>query len=220
MAVCSTLRIQLLGGFGLVDDEGSIKAVSSTALQLLLTYLLLNRHAPQSRQHISFLLWPDSSDSQAQANLRTLLARLRRAWPKVERFLHIDYQMLQWRADAGEDRADDKVRAKDRRVPAGLHRRRQNPRDDSVHRDGHRHDEHGHGRNGFFQPYPLLAVAAPAEGQQCVQLPSPGRAFLREVISEQSNIREQLQVQRQQTGQNIYRQRSGIPQQRRLLPGR
>jgi len=47
MTVSSTLRVQLLGGFRFADDEEPIRVINSTALQLLLAYLLLNRHGPQ-----------------------------------------------------------------------------------------------------------------------------------------------------------------------------
>jgi predicted ATPase/DNA-binding SARP family transcriptional activator len=64
-----------------------------------LVYLILHRAAPQSRQHLAFLLWPDSTEAQARTNLRYLLHQLRHALPAPENFLAADAQTLQWRAD-------------------------------------------------------------------------------------------------------------------------
>ncbi|MFL5805545.1 MAG: BTAD domain-containing putative transcriptional regulator [Roseiflexaceae bacterium] len=69
-------------------------------MQALLAYLVLQRGAPHLRQHLAFRLWPDSTEAQAQANLRTLLHRLRRALPNAACFLHVDAQTVQWRGDA------------------------------------------------------------------------------------------------------------------------
>ena len=60
----------------------------------------LHRHARQSRQHIAFLLWPDSNEAQARANLRKTLHHLRRTLPDAECFCYIDARSLQWRPDA------------------------------------------------------------------------------------------------------------------------
>jgi DNA-binding SARP family transcriptional activator len=49
---------------------------------------------------VAFRLWPDSTEAQAYANLRTLLHRLRHALPSADRFLHVDAQTVQWRSDA------------------------------------------------------------------------------------------------------------------------
>jgi hypothetical protein len=37
---------------------------------------VLYHQAPQSRSHIAYLLWPDTTDAQALSNFRTLVHRL------------------------------------------------------------------------------------------------------------------------------------------------
>lgn len=96
----STLQIQLLGGFQLHLDDAPVTTVNQTRQQALLACLLLHRHAPQPRQHLAFLFWPDTSESQAHTNLRQLLYHLRRAWPTVSDFLQIDARTLQWKPEA------------------------------------------------------------------------------------------------------------------------
>ena len=96
----STLTITLLGDFNLSYDEETIVGFNADRPQSLLAYLLLHRQAPQSRRHLAFLLWPDSSESQARSNLRNLLHTLRRILPDVDSWLAADLQTLQWRPDA------------------------------------------------------------------------------------------------------------------------
>jgi DNA-binding SARP family transcriptional activator/predicted ATPase len=95
-----TLHVHLLGDFYIGYGDEPVTAINDTRLQSLLAYLLLHRHARQSRQHIAFLLWPDSNEFQARANLRKTLHHLRRKLPDAERFFHIDARSLQWRPDA------------------------------------------------------------------------------------------------------------------------
>jgi DNA-binding SARP family transcriptional activator len=94
-----TLHIQLLGDFRLTYGDEPVTNVNSSRLQSLLAYLLVHRTAPQSRHHLAFLFWPDSTDTQALTNLRNLLYRLRQALPDADQFLHTDGQTLQWQAD-------------------------------------------------------------------------------------------------------------------------
>jgi DNA-binding SARP family transcriptional activator len=98
--VIPTLRIQLLGGFYLTADHMPVPPLDSPRLQALLAYLVLHRAAPHARAHLAFQLWPDTTEPQAYANLRTLLHRLRRALPDADRFLHVGAQTVQWRGDA------------------------------------------------------------------------------------------------------------------------
>jgi predicted ATPase/DNA-binding SARP family transcriptional activator len=98
--VISSLHIQLLGGFQISADATPLPILGQRRFQELLAYLLLHHAAPQSRAHLAFVIWPDSSDAQAQSNLRTLLVRLRRALPDADRFVSVDAQTLQWRRDA------------------------------------------------------------------------------------------------------------------------
>ncbi len=74
-------RLQLLGPFRLIDSTGAGVALASPRAQSLLALLALNRSAPTTRRHLSFLLWPDSSESGASNNLRQLLHQVRRSWP-------------------------------------------------------------------------------------------------------------------------------------------
>ena len=93
------LRIQLLNGFALDGADGRPVALPAPRQQELLAYLLLHRETPQPREQIAFLLWPDTTDSQARSNLRRELFRLRNQWPEVEGWLAVDSQSLLWQRD-------------------------------------------------------------------------------------------------------------------------
>jgi DNA-binding SARP family transcriptional activator len=60
-------------------DSRPIPPLDSARAESLLAYLLLHRDAPQPRQRLAFLLWPGSTEGQAQTNLRKVLHNLRRA---------------------------------------------------------------------------------------------------------------------------------------------
>src|SRR6266480_6485836 len=92
-----TLHINLLGGFRLVSGETSVNGTDLPRLQSLLAYLLLHSGVPQSRSHLAFLFWPDSTDSQAHANLRNVIHKLRQALPNADTFLQADRQTLHWK---------------------------------------------------------------------------------------------------------------------------
>lgn len=94
------LRVQLLGGFRLTCAGALVEAVTSTIQQSLLAFLVLRRDAAPSRQQVAFCLWPDSPEAQAQANLRTLLVRLRRGWPDVDQFVEFTPRTIHWRPEA------------------------------------------------------------------------------------------------------------------------
>jgi len=95
-----TLHIQLLGGFRLTCGATPVTALDSPRLQALLAYLVLHCTMPLARQHLAFRLWPDTTETQARANLRTLLHRLRQALPDADDYLHIAAQTVQWHPDA------------------------------------------------------------------------------------------------------------------------
>lgn len=95
-----TLQIHLFGPLDLRADGAPLEPLESARAASLLAYLLLNRQAPQPRQRLAFLLWPDSSETQARTNLRHVLHTLRHALPDASRFLDVTPGTLQWRADA------------------------------------------------------------------------------------------------------------------------
>jgi DNA-binding SARP family transcriptional activator len=95
-----TLTIHLLGGFRIASVNHGVVGLEHARLQDLLAYLLLQRGRPVPRQHLSFLLWPDSSEKQARTNLRNLWHRLRRALPELDSLVATGKTAIQWRADA------------------------------------------------------------------------------------------------------------------------
>jgi predicted ATPase/DNA-binding SARP family transcriptional activator len=95
-----TLQLQLLGEFRLTAGEQLITTVNTMRIQTLLAYLALHRGAPQSRQQLAYLFWPDSNDSQARTNLRNALFQLRNALPNADDFLQVETQTILWRRDA------------------------------------------------------------------------------------------------------------------------
>jgi DNA-binding SARP family transcriptional activator len=82
-----------------LGDE-PLPPLDSARAESLLAHLLLHRDAPQLRQRLAFLLWPDSTDAQARTNLRKVLHNLRRALPDADRFIDVGPRTLQWRKDA------------------------------------------------------------------------------------------------------------------------
>lgn len=94
------LHVSLLGDFAIQYDDVALKEVLTPRLQSLLAYLLLNRGVSQSRSHLAFIFWPDTSEAQARTNLRNLLYQLRHALPNADDYLAFDLQTLQWRSDS------------------------------------------------------------------------------------------------------------------------
>jgi len=98
--LASVLHIRLLGEFSLTYGDQAVTTVNTARLQSLLAYLVLHRDVPQSRYHLAFQFWPDSTESQARTNLRKLFHQLHQALPEADRFLRADAQTVQWRPDA------------------------------------------------------------------------------------------------------------------------
>jgi DNA-binding SARP family transcriptional activator len=96
----ATLRIRLFGELDLRLDDVSLPPLESARARSLLAYLLLHRDAPQPRQRLAFLLWPDSTEPQVRTNLRHLLHNLQRAAPALAPFLEVGTGTLRWREDA------------------------------------------------------------------------------------------------------------------------
>lgn len=95
-----TLHIYLLGEFCIVYDKTPVTTIDWPRLQSLLAYLILHRDTAQSRTHLAFLLWPDSTEEQAHTNLRHLVYRLRHALPNASAYLRADKQTLRWQPEA------------------------------------------------------------------------------------------------------------------------
>jgi DNA-binding SARP family transcriptional activator len=94
------LSVALLGDFFVSYNDVPVKDIDKPRMQSLLAYLLLHRDAPQSRAHLAFLFWPDTSEAQARTNLRNLLHHLRHALPEADSYLDASGQSLQWRPDS------------------------------------------------------------------------------------------------------------------------
>jgi DNA-binding SARP family transcriptional activator len=97
----SSFRIELFGKFRIARGTEQVTTVNTSRLQSLLSYLILHGDTPHSREHLAFVLWPDSGESQARTNLRQLLHHLRRALPQECGLMIADNQTLQWRLDPG-----------------------------------------------------------------------------------------------------------------------
>jgi DNA-binding SARP family transcriptional activator len=93
-----TLLIQLLGNFRVRCDDVLVN-FNSQRLQDFLVYLLLHRGASQNRHQLAYLFWPESSDAQAQTNLRNIIYLLRKEFAAVDDFLTTDSQHVLWNPD-------------------------------------------------------------------------------------------------------------------------
>ncbi|MBF8221228.1 ATP-binding protein [Halomonas sp. 328] len=94
------LDIRLLGEQRVLAAGTPVETLHSAKALGLLAYLALHAGAPQRRQHLAGLFWPDSSEAQARTNLRRELHQLRAALPDPERYLATDATSLCWREAA------------------------------------------------------------------------------------------------------------------------
>lgn len=99
-APAATLQIQLLGSFILCYQGDAIAGVNERS-QALLSYLILHRQSPQSRQQIAYALYPEVSDSQSRTSLRKDIYNLRQVLPAAGQVLHIKAQSIQWSPQTG-----------------------------------------------------------------------------------------------------------------------
>jgi DNA-binding SARP family transcriptional activator/predicted ATPase len=94
------IRIELLGTLRFTLGQQLITSVNTNRMRSLLAFLVLHREAAQSREHLAFLLWPESREAQARTNLRQLLHNLRRALPIECLLLVSDNQTVRWMPDS------------------------------------------------------------------------------------------------------------------------
>jgi DNA-binding SARP family transcriptional activator len=95
-----TLVIRLFGALDVRLGDEALPPLESGRAESLLAYLVLHQDAPQVRQHLAFLLWPDSTEAQARTNLRHVLHNLRRAAPALDGYLDVTPRTLRWRSEA------------------------------------------------------------------------------------------------------------------------
>src|SRR3954471_17131066 len=93
----ASTRIQMFGTLQITHRQIALTSVNTNRLQSLLAFLVLNQDVAQSREHLAFLLWPESTESQARTNLRQLLHHLRRALPVDCSLLVTDNHTARWR---------------------------------------------------------------------------------------------------------------------------
>jgi len=91
-----TLRVRLLGSFAVEYGDEPVTSLRAARLQSLLAYLVLHCATPQPRQRLAFLFWPDTSDAQAQTNLRQLLHTLKQRLPNAATYLQVDDHTVTW----------------------------------------------------------------------------------------------------------------------------
>lgn len=90
------LRIILFGNFEIISGENSIGEIDTPRQQEFLTFLLLNRDRAITRRQLSYLIWLDSSEKQAKANLRNLLHTVRKNLPDADQFIKVDHNSIKW----------------------------------------------------------------------------------------------------------------------------
>ena len=96
------LRLELLGGFRVLEESRAPSRAPSVRQQQIVALLILQaRRGPIPRQRVAGFLWPDSSDEQALTNLRRELHHLRESWPKLDFLVDAGTRMLAWRDGKG-----------------------------------------------------------------------------------------------------------------------
>lgn len=94
------MRLQILGDVVLWQGDEPLGAAFSRQETLLLAYLLLHREAPQQRQHLAYMLWPDAPESRTRARLRKVLYDLRQSLPRADDCIESTPSTVWWLPEA------------------------------------------------------------------------------------------------------------------------
>ena len=93
----SRLVISLFGPLRVTLDGDPVTDFESDKVRALLAYLAVETEVPHRREKLAGLLWPDHPEPSARANLRHVLASLRKALGDASPpFLHISRQTIQF----------------------------------------------------------------------------------------------------------------------------
>jgi DNA-binding SARP family transcriptional activator len=95
----SLLQVWLFGEFRVLVNNKAVLAIDSPRLQLFFAYVILHQEAPISKQQLASLFWPDTLESQARANLRKLIFRLRQVWTGFDQYLVSTENTLHWNSN-------------------------------------------------------------------------------------------------------------------------
>lgn len=96
-----TLVVRLFGQVELTIDGEPFRLATPRKTLQVLTYVLLNRAAPVSRDYLAFLLWPDGEEDAARAKLRATISDLQKVIPQPARdFIIVETDALAWNPDA------------------------------------------------------------------------------------------------------------------------
>jgi DNA-binding SARP family transcriptional activator/predicted ATPase len=99
------LSLFLFGPLQVISDGEPVTGFESDKVRALLAYLAVETEAPQRRERLAGLLWPDQPEQSARTNLRHVLASLRKAIGDRARsgdrqatppFLYISRQTIQF----------------------------------------------------------------------------------------------------------------------------
>jgi len=101
MQADGALAVRFLGGFSITPPAERL--ASSSRLQALLAYLVIQHPRPAPRAAIAAAFFPDATDEQSRTYVRKLLAQLREASPALAAALTIDEPSLVWRAGQAPD---------------------------------------------------------------------------------------------------------------------
>lgn len=96
------LAVSLLGQFQATLDGTPLHNFESDKARALLAYLAVEADQPHRREALAGLLWPDSTESAARANLRRVLSNLRQVIgdrDSDEPFLLVTQQSIQLDTD-------------------------------------------------------------------------------------------------------------------------
>ncbi len=91
------LDVRLLGGTRIRVGGEPLEALRSGRARSLLAFLILHADVAHARPRLAFEYWPDSTEAQAQTNLRNVVHTLRRTHPALDASLEVTPATLQWR---------------------------------------------------------------------------------------------------------------------------
>ncbi len=77
----STLSLNLFGGFDFRDTSGTSVALPTRKAEAIFAFLAMNPGRDQTREKLAALIWEGKAETQARANLRKTISRLRQSLP-------------------------------------------------------------------------------------------------------------------------------------------